>query len=158
MAELTAAKLGREETERLTDRVWLLALGTYHRKVCVGKLDLGGELEVLGEELARMRAAGEPVEEMHTFLAKHGIHVPVLVVQPQVDRVSKQILDYLAGSNEPCTRVEIEAHIKGRTTHKRTALKNLCTIGKVVRDGAGFKGDPLQYSLATEGGGNNNPK
>ncbi len=148
---------GHEETERLTERLWLLALGTFHRKVCVG-LDLGGELEILGEELARMRAVGEPMEEVHSFLAKHGIHVPVLVVQPQVDRVSEQILDYLAGSNRPCTRVEIEAHVEGRTGQKRTALKTLCITGKVVRVGTGVKGNPLHYVLATKWDGNNNPK
>jgi hypothetical protein len=158
MAELKTANLGREETERLTDRAWLLALGTFHRKVCVGKLDLKGELEILGEELARIKAAGEPLEGLHAFLAKHGIQVPVLAVRPQIDRISKQILDYLAGSNEPRTRVEIEARVEGRTAHKRTALKNLCTTGKVVKGGAGFRGDPLHYSLATEGDGNNNPK
>ena len=87
MAELTMTNPGHEETERLTERLWLLALGTFHRKVCVG-LDLGGELEILGEELARMRAVGEPMEEVHSFLAKHGIHVPVLVVQPQATTVT----------------------------------------------------------------------
>jgi hypothetical protein len=134
MTELTMTNPGREETERLTDRVWLLALGTYHRKVCVG-LDLGGELEILGEELARMRAAGEPIEEVHAFLAKHGIHVSELVKQPQVDRVGKQILDYLAESNESRTRVEIEDHVEGRTGQKRTVLKNLCITGKVAKVG-----------------------
>lgn len=157
MAELTTTNSVREETERLTDRFWLLALGTYHRKVCVG-LDLGGELEILGEELARMRAAGEPVEDVHAFLDKHGIHVPVEAVQPEVDRTSKQILDYLAESSEQRTRMEIEHHVEGRTAHKRAALKHLCTTGKVVKAGAGFKGDPLYYGLATKWDGNNNPR
>jgi hypothetical protein len=158
MAELKTANLGREETERLTDRAWLLALGTFHRKVCVGKLHLKGELEIFGEEFARIRAAGEPLEKLNVFLDKHGIHVPVNAMQPEVDRTSKRILDYLAESNEPRTRVEIEDHVEGRTAHKRTALKNLCTTGKVVKVGAGVKGDPLHYALAIKGGGNNNPK
>ena len=153
-----AANPGREKSERLTDRAWLLALGTFHRKFCVGKQDLEGELEILGEELARVRAAGEPLEELTAFLDKHGIRVPVKAMQPDVDRTSTQILDYLAESNESRTRVEIESHVEGRTTHKRMALKNLCTTGEVVKAGTGVKGDPLHYGLEITGGGNNNPK
>jgi hypothetical protein len=158
MVELTMTDPEPEEIERLADRAWLLALGTFHRKVCVGKLDLKGELEILGEELARVRAAGEPLEELDAFLDKHGIRVPVKAMQPEVDPTCKQILDYLAETNEPRTRVEIEDHVEGRTAHKRTALKNLCTTGKVVKAGTGVKGNPLHYGLAIKGGGNNNLK
>jgi hypothetical protein len=122
----------------------------------VGKLDLEGELEILGEELARLRAAGEPLEELNAFLDKHGFRVPVKAMQPEVDRTSKQILDYLAENNQPRTRVEIEDHVEGRTAHKRMALKNLCITGEVVKVGTGVKGDPLHYDLAITGGGNNN--
>ncbi len=139
MVKLTTTDPGPEEIERLTDRVWLLALGTYHRKVCVGTLDIERELEILGEELARV-AVGEPLEDLHAFLAKYGIYVPVKVVRPEVDRTSKRILDYLAESNEPRTRVEIEDHVEGRTAHKRAALKNLYTTGIVVKRGAGWSG------------------
>lgn len=95
---------------------------------------------------------------MHAFLAKHGIFMPLPAVQPEIDRFSKQILDYLAEINESRTRVEIEDHVEGRTAQKRTALKNLCITGKVVKLGTGVKGDPLRYILATKWDGNNNSK
>lgn len=44
--------------------------------------------------------------------------------------------------------MEIEANVKGKTTHNRTALKNLRASGRVVESGAGSKGHPLHYDLA----------
>ncbi len=77
-----------------------------------------------------------------------GVQLPAPQVSPETEaliRISERILDYLGRSYEPRTRVKIEAHVEGRTAHKRTALKNLCATGRVVESGAGTKGDPLRY-------------
>ena len=52
-------------------------------------------------------------------------------------RIGEAIAAYLAGCNEPQTRVQIEAHVEGKTKHKRTALKTLCAAGRVSESGAG---------------------
>jgi hypothetical protein len=66
-------------------------------------------------------------------------------------RISERILGYLARSNEPRTRSEIEAHVEGRTVHKRAALKELRANGRVVQSGRGTKGDPFGYRPAESG-------
>jgi len=91
------------------------------------------------------------VQDARRWFADYGVELPTLPVSPEdqaVIRISEQIFDYLRRSKEPQTRVEIEAHVKGRTAHKCTALKNLCASGRVVESGAGSKGDPLRYDLA----------
>jgi hypothetical protein len=67
--------------------------------------------------------------------------------EAEAGRISEAIVAYLAGSDEPQTRVQIEAHVEGKTKHKRTALKALCAAGRVSESGAGAKGDPLRYAL-----------
>ena len=60
-----SGSLGREEIDRLTDRVWLIALGLVHWRSCLGgkeQEDLDAALEILSEESARVEAAGEPLE------------------------------------------------------------------------------------------------
>jgi hypothetical protein len=144
----TSGSPGREEINRLTDRVWLIAFGLVHWRSCLGgkeQEDLDAALEILSEESARVEAAGEPLEDLRAYLAKHGFRVSELPIPAEATRISAQILDYLDRSDEPRTRVELEAYVKGRTAHKRTALKNLCTTGKVVSSGAGSRGNPLRY-------------
>jgi putative DNA primase/helicase len=67
--------------------------------------------------------------------------------EAEATRIAEAIISYLGGTEEPRTRVEIEAHVEGRTTHKRAALKSLCATGEVSESGAGSKGDPLRYRL-----------
>ncbi len=67
--------------------------------------------------------------------------------EAEAGRISEAIVAYLAGCGEPQTRVQIEAHVEGKTKHKRTALKALCATGRVSESGAGAKGDPLRYAL-----------
>ena len=139
---------GPEEIDRLNDRVCLIAFGLVHWRSCLGgkkQEDLDAALEILSEESARVEAVGEPLEDLRAYLAKHGLRMSERTIPSEAARISTQILDYLDRSDEPQTRVELEAHVRGRTAHKRTALKNLCTTGKVVLSGAGSKGNPLRY-------------
>ncbi len=71
--------------------------------------------------------------------------------EAEAERIGQQILDYLKANDEPRTRVEVEVHVEGRTSYKRAALKRLCATGQVVESGAGSKGNPLRYSLASQG-------
>jgi hypothetical protein len=138
----------REGIDRLTDRVWLIAFGFVHWRSCLGRKEqegLDAGLEILSEEFARVKAAGERLEDLRAYLAEHGFRVSELPIPAEYTRISAQILDYLGRSDESRTRVEIEAHVEGRTARKRTALKNLCTTGKVVLSGRGSKGNPLRY-------------
>jgi hypothetical protein len=43
----------------------------------------------------------------------------------ETDRIEESILAYIAGCNEPQTRVQIEDHVEGKTTHLRKGLKSL---------------------------------
>lgn len=121
-----------------------------HRQNCLwGKArDLPWVL--LAEALAVLEADGEDVREARQWFADHGVQLPAPQVSPESEaliRISERILGYLGRSNEPRTRVELEARVGGRTAHMRTALKNLCVSGRVVQSGAGSKGDPLRYDL-----------
>jgi hypothetical protein len=144
----TSGSSGREEIDRLTDRVWLIAFGLVHWRSCLGGKEqesLDSALEILSEELARVEAAGEQLKELRAYLAEHGLQVSELPIPAEATGISAQILDYLGTSDEPRTRVEVESHVKGRTAHKRAALKNLCITGKVMLSGAGSKGNTLRY-------------
>jgi len=93
----------------------------------------------------------EDVRDARQWFADHGVQLPAPQVSLETEaliRISERILGYLEQSDERRTRVEIEAHVKGRTAQKRTALKNLCARGRVAESGAGSKGDPLLYDLA----------
>jgi len=82
------------------------------------------------------------------WFAEYGVELPTLPVSTEdraVTRISEQMLDYLRRSKEQRTREEIEAHTKGKTVHKRSALKRLLATGRVVERGAGTKGNPLRY-------------
>ena len=52
--------------------------------------------------------------------------------EAEAGRIGEAIAVYLAGSDEPQTRIQIEAHVEGKTKHKRTALKALCAAGTGV--------------------------
>lgn len=67
--------------------------------------------------------------------------------EAEAGRIGEAIATYLAGCDELQTRVQIEAHVEGKTKHKRAALKALCASGRVSESGAGAKGDPLRYTL-----------
>jgi hypothetical protein len=79
--------------------------------------------------------------------AERSLSLGVERSEAEAGRIGEAITAYLAGRDEPETRVRIEAHVEGKTKHKRTALKALCAAGRVSESGAGAKGDPLRYEL-----------
>jgi hypothetical protein len=122
---------------------------TAHCKYCLRTRVRGLPQELLIEALSVLEP--EYVQDAHRWFADYGVELPTAPVVPDTEaviRISAQILDYLRRSDEPQTRVEIESHVEGKTARKRTALKNLCTMGKVIESGKGSKGDPLRYDLA----------
>ncbi|MBL7672138.1 MAG: AAA family ATPase [Bdellovibrionaceae bacterium] len=60
--------------------------------------------------------------------------------------IRQQILDCLIRSKSPLTEKEIESVVYGRTTEKRKELRELLKTEQVVRQGAGSKNRPFQYS------------
>ena len=79
--------------------------------------------------------------------AERSLSLGVERSEAEAGRIGEAIVAYLASYDEPQTRVQIEAHVEGKTKHKRTALKALCATGRVSESGAGAKGDPLRYAL-----------
>ena len=79
--------------------------------------------------------------------AERSLSLGVERAEAEAGRIGESIAAYLAGCDEPQTRIQIEAHVEGKTKHKRTALKALCAAGRVSESGAGAKGDPLRYTL-----------
>lgn len=115
-----------------------------HRQNCLwdGVRDLPRELLI--EALAVLEADGEDVRDARQWFADHGVRLP----GSSGDAISVRILDYLGRSDQPRTRVEIEAYVKGKTVHKRSALKSLLATGRVVESGAGSKGNPIRYTMS----------
>ena len=126
--------------EKLTDRADLVAFGVLYWRDCMGRKDLEWALEILGEEFARVEAAGEPHEELRAYLAECGVCVPV-------HSVAVEISGYLKTAEGPKTEPEIDAAVEGKTEVKRKALRELVGQGKIGRDGSGKRGDPFRYSL-----------
>jgi hypothetical protein len=120
-----------------------------HRQNCLREPVQDLPHELLVEALSILEGAGEDVLAISQWFADRGVKLP----NPQVPeakalaRTSAQILSYLRQSDEPRTRTEIEANVRGKTACKRTALKNLCASGKVVESGEGCKGNLLRYEL-----------
>ena len=92
--------------------------------------------------------------------AERSLSLGVERSEAEAGRIGEAIATYLAGCDEPQTRVQIEAHVEGKTKHKRTALRALCAVGRVSESGAGAKGDPLRYALnpSTNSQAGNEPK
>lgn len=67
--------------------------------------------------------------------------------EAEAERIGEAITTYLAGCDEPQTRVQIESRVEGKTKHKRAALVALCATGAVSESGAGAKGSPFRYEL-----------
>jgi hypothetical protein len=127
----------------------LLAMdSTAHRKNCLGDAVRDLPWELLIEALSVLES--EDVQDARRWFADYRVELPTLPVSPEdkaAIRISEQILDYVRRSKEPRTRQEIEANAKGKTVHKRSALKSLLATGRVVETGAGSKGDPLRYRI-----------
>ncbi len=122
---------------------------TAHCKYCLRTRVRDIPRELLIEALSVLEP--EDVQDARRWFADYGVELPTLPVSPEdqaVIRISEQIFDYLRRSKEARTREEIEANTKGKTIHKRSALKSLLATGRVVESGAGSKGDPLRYNLA----------
>jgi hypothetical protein len=126
--------------------ILMAKLSTAHRKYCLVTRERDLPRELLIEALSLLEP--EDVKDARRWFADYGVELPTLPVSPEdraVIRISERILDYLSQSREPRTREEIEANAKGKTVHKRSALKSLLATGGVVESGAGTKGDPLRY-------------
>lgn len=79
--------------------------------------------------------------------AERSLSLGVERSEADAGRIAEAIAAYLSDCNEPQTRVQIEAHVEGKTKHKRAALKALCVAGRLPESGAGAKGDPLRYQV-----------
>jgi len=64
------------------------------------------------------------------------------------DRIADAILIFLSRCVEPQTREQIENSVEGKTKHKRTAIRALAEVGRIVESGAGTKGSPFRYELS----------
>jgi hypothetical protein len=144
--------MGNPMTAESAEALILLAMdSTAHRKNCLGDAVRDLPWELLIEALSVLEP--EDVQDARRWFADYRVELPTPQVLPETEaliRISERILDYLGRSDEPRTRVEIEAHVEGRTTLKRLAMKNLFALGKVVESGAGSKGNPFRYR---QGGG-----
>jgi len=121
-------------------------LSTAHRKYCLVTRERDLPRELLIEALSLLEP--EDVKDARRWFADYGVELPTLPVSPEdkaVIGISGHTLDYLRRSKESRTREEIEANTKGKTVHKRSALKSLLATGAVLETGAGSKGDPLRY-------------
>jgi putative DNA primase/helicase len=67
--------------------------------------------------------------------------------EAETGRIGEAIAAYLAGCDEPQTRMQIEEHVEGRTTDLRKALKELRAAGQLSESGTGTKGDPFRFGL-----------
>jgi hypothetical protein len=62
--------------------------------------------------------------------------------------IGEAILEHLKGTDEARTESEIGEAVEGKTGQKRKALRALVTQGKLIREGAGRKGDPYRYGFS----------
>jgi hypothetical protein len=67
-------------------------------------------------------------------------------------KTSEAIIAYLVVCVESQTRIQIEEHVGGKTSHLRSAIKSLIAAGRLLESGGGVKGDPLRYELNSSGG------
>jgi hypothetical protein len=73
--------------------------------------------------------------------------------EEDINRSGHAILDVLAAQEEdqeegrPLAEPEINSEVEGRTTLKRSALRELVKEDQVERSGKGGKGDPFRYAL-----------
>ena len=68
--------------------------------------------------------------------------------QADVQAIAEAILEYLKGADEPRTEAEIEEALEGKTGIKRKALRALVGQEKIIREGAGRRGDPYRYRFS----------
>lgn len=73
-----------ETREKLRYRGWLLALGAERWYDCTDRVERMKVVEILEEEFARAKAAGEPLEKERRFLANRGITISDVPVQVEV--------------------------------------------------------------------------
>jgi hypothetical protein len=73
--------------------------------------------------------------------------------QEEVNRLQQAILASLQGQEQDqdhghaLTEAELDAAVEGKTTYKRTALRELVRSGAVLRLGKGARGTPYQYAI-----------
>lgn len=142
--------IGRD-AEKLTDRADLLAFGVLYWRDCVGRKDLEWALEILGEEFARAKTLGEPLEELRGYLVEHGVTVPEVTAEADRQECEAAILDFLRDTREPQTQAQIRDGVQGKTATIRAALTELARSKSLSRTGDGTKGKPFLYAMPRTG-------
>lgn len=69
----------------------------------------------------------------------------------EINKIQKNILDYLANQCESIDERTISEHVEGNTGRKKQALRTLVTSGHIARSGEGKKGHPFLYSNRDSG-------
>ena len=111
-----------ETHEKLRYRAWLLAIGADRWYECVDRVERMRIVEILEEEFARAKAAGEPLEKERAFLHKHGIvisDVPVQVETPTYLEEEHNV-DLVQGKRE--CRMQKNAETQALPAHHAAAL------------------------------------
>ena len=137
--------------EKLTDRASLLAFGVLYWRDCMGRKDLEWALEILGEELARAKDVGEPLEELRGYLVERGVTVPEVTAGADRQECQAAILDFLRNTRESRTQAQIRDGVQGKTATIRAALTELARSKSVSRTGDGTKGKPFLYAMPGTG-------
>ena len=139
------------QVEKLVDRANLLALGALYWRDCMGRKDLEWALEILGEEFARAKTLGEPLEELRRYLVERGVTVPEVTTEADRQEYEAAILHFLRDAREPQTQAQIRDGVQGKTATIRVALTQLARSKSVSRTGDGTKGKPFLYAMPGTG-------
>lgn len=83
-AQVPDMEVEMETHEKLRYRAWLLAIGADRWYECVDCVERMKIVEILEDEFARAKAAGEPLEKERAFLTKHGIVISDIPVHVEV--------------------------------------------------------------------------
>lgn len=102
--------------------------------------------------LQSIQRQGESMAEtmLHFDPARRKFTLGVSRTQAEADELESAILDYLRDENRPRTEKEVMDSVSGDFGKRRKALRDLVASGRVVRNGAGKRGDPFLYSFSFE--------
>jgi AAA domain len=79
---------------------------------------------------------------------RRSVSLGVERTQAETERVSDAILEFLRTVQEPKTEQEIDEEVEGRNAAKRSALRQLVTAQRIIRQGSGRRGSPYTYEFA----------
>jgi hypothetical protein len=105
--------------------------------------------------LSSIQRYGEDLEEVTLALDPQTRRVSAGPSRRDADetKAAAAIQEHLAGQDEPVEASAIHEGVEGRKVVKQRALAALVAVGRVSRSGAGKKGDPYRYRLATPDSG-----